>query len=66
MSRLNDYNTYFDGEPEKLTKRQNKKGEFVVEGLLNIYWGLRTAIRLQVIAFAVVCLLTFHLRWDCT
>nr|CAB3265451.1 ras association domain-containing protein 2-like [Phallusia mammillata] len=47
MSRLNDYNTYYDGGAEKLGKRQNKKGELVVEGLLNIYWGLKTAIRLQ-------------------
>lgn len=47
-SRLNDYNTYYQGRPEELRQRQNRKGELVIDGLLNIYWGLRSSIRLQV------------------
>lgn len=48
LSRLNDYNTYYEGRPEQLRTRHNKNGEMVIDGLLNVYWGLRTAIRLQV------------------
>ncbi|CAK8672181.1 ras association domain-containing protein 2-like [Clavelina lepadiformis] len=48
MARLNDYNTYYDDGSEQLRKRMTKNGDLVIEGLLNIYWGLKTAIRLQV------------------
>merc|ERR1739838_693794 len=47
-TRLNDYNTYHQGGAEELRQRQNRKGELVIDGLLNIYWGLKTTIRLQV------------------
>jgi len=46
--RLNEYNTYFQNKPEVLRERQNKNGELVVDGLLNIYWGIQSNIRLQV------------------
>uniref|UniRef100_H2Y3V5 Ras-associating domain-containing protein n=1 Tax=Ciona savignyi TaxID=51511 RepID=H2Y3V5_CIOSA len=48
QSRLNDYNTYYTGSLEQLRQRQTNNGELVVDGFLSIYWGLRTAIRLQV------------------
>jgi len=47
-ARLQDYNTYYQDSPEQLRQRQDKKGELVIDGLLNIYWGLKTSIRLQV------------------
>nr|XP_002121004.1 ras association domain-containing protein 2-like [Ciona intestinalis] len=48
QSRLNDYNTYYKGCLEQLRQRKTNTEEIVIDGFINIYWGLRTAIRLQV------------------
>ncbi|CAL8256684.1 unnamed protein product [Lota lota] len=46
FSLLRTYNCYHEGKNFQL-RAQEKKGELILEGLLNIYWGLRRPIRLQ-------------------
>uniref|UniRef100_A0A8C5DMB8 Ras association domain-containing protein 2 n=1 Tax=Gouania willdenowi TaxID=441366 RepID=A0A8C5DMB8_GOUWI len=46
LSHLKTYNLYYDGQNLQLRHRE-EEGELVVEGLLNIFWGLRRPIRLQ-------------------
>ncbi|KAM6997326.1 ras association domain-containing protein 4a [Tautogolabrus adspersus] len=43
---LRTYNCYHEGKNFQLRTRE-EDGEFILEGLLNIYWGLRRPIRLQ-------------------
>ncbi|XP_061448906.1 ras association domain-containing protein 2 [Rhineura floridana] len=43
---LKTYNLYYEGQNLQLRHRE-EEGEFIVEGLLNISWGLRRPIRLQ-------------------
>lgn len=47
-TRLKEYNNFFQNKPEALREKQNKNGELVVDGLLNIYWGIQSTLRLQV------------------
>ncbi|XP_068111419.1 ras association domain-containing protein 4 isoform X2 [Hyperolius riggenbachi] len=47
LSLLRTYNCYHEGKNFQLRHRE-ECGELVVEGLLNIFWGLRRPIRLQV------------------
>ncbi|XP_055080462.1 ras association domain-containing protein 2b isoform X1 [Periophthalmus magnuspinnatus] len=46
LSHLKTYNLYYEGQNLQLRHRE-AKGELIVEGLLNIFWGLRRPIRLQ-------------------
>ncbi|KAM3863235.1 ras association domain-containing protein 4a [Diretmus argenteus] len=46
LSLLRTYNCYHQGKNFQLRTRE-EDGEFALEGLLNIYWGLRRPIRLQ-------------------
>ncbi|XP_030603499.1 ras association domain-containing protein 4a [Archocentrus centrarchus] len=46
LSLLKTYNCYHEGKNFQLRTRE-EDGEFILEGLLNIYWGLRRPIRLQ-------------------
>lgn len=46
LSHLKTYNFYYDGQNLQLRHRE-EEGELIVEGLLNIFWGLRRPIRLQ-------------------
>ncbi|XP_023694317.1 ras association domain-containing protein 2-like isoform X1 [Paramormyrops kingsleyae] len=46
LSHLKTYNLYYEGQNLQLRHRE-EEGELIVEGLLNIYWGLRRPIRLQ-------------------
>ncbi|KAL0979246.1 hypothetical protein UPYG_G00182740 [Umbra pygmaea] len=46
LSHLKTYNLYYDGQNLQLRHRE-EEGELIVEGLLNISWGLRRPIRLQ-------------------
>ncbi|KAF7648110.1 hypothetical protein LDENG_00162030 [Lucifuga dentata] len=46
LSHLKTYNLYYEGQNLKLRHRE-EEGELIVEGLLNISWGLRRPIRLQ-------------------
>ncbi|KAM8865019.1 ras association domain-containing protein 2b isoform 2-T2 [Synchiropus picturatus] len=46
LSHLKTYNIYYEGQNLQLRHRE-EEGELVVEGLLNIFWGLRRPIRLQ-------------------
>ncbi|XP_026887557.1 ras association domain-containing protein 2a [Electrophorus electricus] len=46
LSYLKTYNLYYDGQNLQLRHRE-EEGELIVEGLLNISWGLRRPIRLQ-------------------
>ncbi|XP_006035211.1 ras association domain-containing protein 2 isoform X2 [Alligator sinensis] len=46
MLHLKTYNLYYEGQNLQLRHRE-EEGEFIVEGLLNISWGLRRPIRLQ-------------------
>ncbi|KAL2099894.1 hypothetical protein ACEWY4_004288 [Coilia grayii] len=46
LSHLRTYNMYYEGESLQLRHREDE-GELIVEGLLNIFWGLRRPIRLQ-------------------
>ncbi|XP_038592761.1 ras association domain-containing protein 4a [Micropterus salmoides] len=46
LSLLRTYNCYHEGKNFQLRTRE-EDGEFILEGLLNIYWGLRRPIRLQ-------------------
>ncbi|XP_061585444.1 ras association domain-containing protein 2-like [Cololabis saira] len=46
LSHLKTYNLYFEGQNLQLRHRE-EEGELIVEGLLNIFWGLRRPIRLQ-------------------
>ncbi|XP_034465419.1 ras association domain-containing protein 4a [Hippoglossus hippoglossus] len=46
LSLLRTYNCYHQGKNFQLRTRE-EEGEFILEGLLNIYWGLRRPIRLQ-------------------
>ncbi|TKS78321.1 Ras association domain-containing protein 2 [Collichthys lucidus] len=53
LSHLKTYNLYYEGQNLQLRHRevaplsQQEEGELIVEGLLNIFWGLRRPIRLQ-------------------
>ncbi|XP_028279976.1 ras association domain-containing protein 4a [Parambassis ranga] len=47
LSLLRTYNCYHEGKNFQLRTREEEDGEFILEGLLNIYWGLRRPIRLQ-------------------
>uniref|UniRef100_A0A1A8EVN9 Ras association (RalGDS/AF-6) domain family member 4 n=2 Tax=Nothobranchius korthausae TaxID=1143690 RepID=A0A1A8EVN9_9TELE len=46
LTLLRTYNCYHDGKNFQLRTRE-EDGELLLEGLLNIYWGLRRPIRLQ-------------------
>ncbi|XP_014009403.1 ras association domain-containing protein 4a isoform X1 [Salmo salar] len=46
LSLLRTYNCYHEGKSFQLRHREEEEA-LVVEGLLNIYWGLRRPIRLQ-------------------
>uniref|UniRef100_A0A8C4JS86 Ras association domain family member 2 n=1 Tax=Dromaius novaehollandiae TaxID=8790 RepID=A0A8C4JS86_DRONO len=46
LLHLKTYNIYYEGQNLQLRHRE-EDGEFIVEGLLNISWGLRRPIRLQ-------------------
>ncbi|XP_053181109.1 ras association domain-containing protein 2b [Scomber japonicus] len=46
LSQLKTYNLYYEGQNLQLRNRE-EEGELIVEGLLNIFWGLRRPIRLQ-------------------
>ncbi|XP_041865577.1 ras association domain-containing protein 4a [Melanotaenia boesemani] len=46
LALLRTFNCYHEGKNFQLRTRE-EDGEFVLEGLLNIYWGLRRPIRLQ-------------------
>ncbi|XP_062319744.1 ras association domain-containing protein 4a isoform X3 [Osmerus eperlanus] len=46
LSLLRTYNCYHEGKSFQLRARE-EDGELILEGLLNIYWGLRRPIRLQ-------------------
>ncbi|XP_055776061.1 ras association domain-containing protein 2-like [Salvelinus fontinalis] len=46
LSHLKTYNLYYEGHNLQLRHRE-EEGELIVEGLLNISWGLRRPIRLQ-------------------
>ncbi|KFW69320.1 Ras association domain-containing protein 2, partial [Pygoscelis adeliae] len=52
LLHLKTYNIYYEGQNLQLRHRE-EEGELIVEGLLNISWGLRRPIRLH-------CLLTGH------
>ncbi|KAJ8395898.1 hypothetical protein AAFF_G00027810 [Aldrovandia affinis] len=46
LSHLKTYNLYYEGQALQLRHRE-EEGELIVEGLLNVSWGLRRPIRLQ-------------------
>ncbi|KAI3372694.1 hypothetical protein L3Q82_023156 [Scortum barcoo] len=46
LSHLKTYNLYYEGQNLQLRHRE-EEGELIIEGLLNIFWGLRRPIRLQ-------------------
>ncbi|KAL4635979.1 ras association domain-containing protein 2-like isoform X2 [Arapaima gigas] len=46
LSHLKTYNLYYEGQNLQLRHRE-EEGELIIEGLLNISWGLRRPIRLQ-------------------
>uniref|UniRef100_A0A667WMR1 Ras association domain family member 4a n=2 Tax=Myripristis murdjan TaxID=586833 RepID=A0A667WMR1_9TELE len=46
LSLLRTYNCYHEGKNFQLRTRE-ENGDLILEGLLNIYWGLRRPIRLQ-------------------
>ncbi|XP_075457402.1 ras association domain-containing protein 2 [Ascaphus truei] len=46
LSHLKNYNLYYEGQNLQLRNRE-EEGELIVEGLLNIFWGLGRPIRLQ-------------------
>ncbi|KAJ8396931.1 hypothetical protein AAFF_G00012540 [Aldrovandia affinis] len=46
LLHLKTYNLYYEGQNLQLRNRE-EEGELIVEGLLNISWGLRRPIRLQ-------------------
>ncbi|XP_027703196.1 ras association domain-containing protein 4 isoform X1 [Vombatus ursinus] len=46
LSLLKTYNCYHEGRSFQLRHRE-EEGELIIEGLLNISWGLRRPIRLQ-------------------
>ncbi|KAM9803833.1 ras association domain-containing protein 4a [Neosynchiropus ocellatus] len=47
LSLLRTYNCYHEGKNFQLRAREEEDGGLILEGLLNIYWGLRRPIRLQ-------------------
>ncbi|XP_043106688.1 ras association domain-containing protein 2b [Puntigrus tetrazona] len=46
LSQLNTYNLYYKGEALQLRHRE-EEGELIIEGLLNVFWGVKRPIRLQ-------------------
>uniref|UniRef100_A0A3B5QD17 Ras association domain family member 2a n=2 Tax=Xiphophorus TaxID=8082 RepID=A0A3B5QD17_XIPMA len=46
LSYLKTYNLYYEGQNLQLRHREEEE-ELIIEGLLNIFWGLRRPIRLQ-------------------
>ncbi|KAJ8263542.1 hypothetical protein COCON_G00159990 [Conger conger] len=46
LMQLKTYNLYYEGQNLQLRHRE-EEGELIVEGLLNISWGLKRPIRLQ-------------------
>lgn len=46
LSYLNTYNLYYEGQALQLRHRE-EEGELIIEGLLNVFWGVRRPIRLQ-------------------
>ncbi|XP_067290049.1 ras association domain-containing protein 2b [Pseudorasbora parva] len=46
LSHLKTYNLYYEGEALQLRHRE-EEGELIIEGLLNVFWGVRRPIRLQ-------------------
>ncbi|XP_043939036.1 ras association domain-containing protein 2 [Protopterus annectens] len=46
LSHLKTYNLYYEGQNLQLRCREEEE-ELIIEGLLNIFWGLRRPIRLQ-------------------
>uniref|UniRef100_A0A3Q1JNQ5 Uncharacterized protein n=1 Tax=Anabas testudineus TaxID=64144 RepID=A0A3Q1JNQ5_ANATE len=47
LSLLRTYNCYHEGKNFQLRSREVTEAQLILEGLLNIYWGLRRPIRLQ-------------------
>ncbi|XP_061545537.1 ras association domain-containing protein 4a [Phycodurus eques] len=47
LSLLRTYNCYHEGKNFQLRAREEEEGELILEGLLNIHWGLHRPIRLQ-------------------
>ncbi|XP_059396056.1 ras association domain-containing protein 2-like [Carassius carassius] len=46
LSQLSTYNLYYKGEALQLRHRE-EEGELIIEGLLNVFWGVQRPIRLQ-------------------
>nr|ACO52041.1 Ras association domain-containing protein 2 [Aquarana catesbeiana] len=46
LAHLKNYNLYYEGQNLQLRHRE-EEGELIVEGLLDIFWGLRRPIRPQ-------------------
>ncbi|XP_051541888.1 ras association domain-containing protein 2b [Myxocyprinus asiaticus] len=46
LSHLKTYNIYYEGQALQLRHRE-EEGELIIEGLLNVFWGVRRPIRLQ-------------------
>lgn len=46
LSHLKTYNLYYEGQALQLRHREDE-GELIIEGLLNVFWGVRRPIRLQ-------------------
>ncbi|XP_041915875.1 ras association domain-containing protein 2b [Alosa sapidissima] len=47
LSHLKTYNMYYEGQSLQLRHREEEGEGLIVEGLLNVCWGLRRPIRLQ-------------------
>ncbi|XP_061693023.1 ras association domain-containing protein 4a isoform X1 [Syngnathoides biaculeatus] len=47
LSLLRTYNCYHEGKNFQLRAREEEEGGLILEGLLNIHWGLHRPIRLQ-------------------
>ncbi|XP_010852824.1 PREDICTED: ras association domain-containing protein 4 [Bison bison bison] len=47
LSLLKTYNCYHEGKSSQLRRRE-EEGALIIEGLLNISWGLKRPIRLQI------------------
>ncbi|XP_051540439.1 ras association domain-containing protein 2-like [Myxocyprinus asiaticus] len=46
LSHLKTYNSYYEGQALQLRHRE-EEGELIIEGLLNVFWGVRRQIKLQ-------------------
>ncbi|XP_051972159.1 ras association domain-containing protein 2-like [Xyrauchen texanus] len=46
LSHLKTYNIYYEGQALQLRQRE-EEGELIIDGLLNVFWGVRRLIKLQ-------------------